>query len=484
MGESWQPLAAEFPAPAGRHRNLTLFVWLLAWGVLIHKSRNADWAGHPAQLMTSLLALALLFRPRDRLVLAGFAVAFLGQTWVDSPHIVNHWFLLAIVLVFVLLSLVAGSRGTPRQALDITEDRLFSVVRVLVIGLFAFAVLHKLNTGFLDTALSCAVEHYGFLVDTIPLLPASQAPATRTVIIVSALATEALIPGLLLARRTRPWGVALALAFHYVMGINRFHTFSAPALALYVAFLPRGFASTLDRMLLALRPAVATLVDWARRLVLVGMTTMVGVGIISNLSAPGDGNTALLGKAIFLLLTPLVAVVFGLTMRAEPHLDGSGTSAESARGVWAASALVVMMVVGMSPYLGLRTQFALSMFSNLRTEPGEWNHLLIPERMRLAPLQDDLVQPVQATTPGGSLDPELANAIDLDRRLVRWEFERATRRTCEAEASLRLSWYTATGELRSTSDACREAAFAEAPSALLAKVLVFKSVANPPACQH
>ena len=38
--------------------------------------------------------------------------------------------------------------------------------------------------------------------------------------------------------------------------------------------------------------------------------------------------------------------------------------------------LVVLVLNGMSPYLGLKTTAAFTMFSNLRTEPGHWNPLV------------------------------------------------------------------------------------------------------------
>jgi hypothetical protein len=51
----------------------------------------------------------------------------------------------------------------------------------------------------------------------------------------------------------------------------------------------------------------------------------------------------------------------------------------------------------MSPYLGLRTVPAFSMFSNLRTEGGVTNHLFMPATaLHVAAYQDDLVR-IRAT---------------------------------------------------------------------------------------
>jgi hypothetical protein len=61
---------------------------------------------------------------------------------------------------------------------------------------------------------------------------------------------------------------------------------------------------------------------------------------------------------------------------------------------------LLVLVNGMNPYLGLRTQLAFSMFSNLRTEGGRSNHLFMPRLLTLEPYEDDLIEIVDSTDPG------------------------------------------------------------------------------------
>jgi hypothetical protein len=51
------------------------------------------------------------------------------------------------------------------------------------------------------------------------------------------------------------------------------------------------------------------------------------------------------------------------------------------------------------PYIGLKTRTTLTMHSDLRTENGYWNHLLLPERMRLFTYQNDLVEVLSSDLP-------------------------------------------------------------------------------------
>jgi len=53
---------------------------------------------------------------------------------------------------------------------------------------------------------------------------------------------------------------------------------------------------------------------------------------------------------------------------------------------------LVVFLNGLTPYVGLKTETAWAMFSNLRTEGGRTNHLLVPARAQIFGLQRDLVQ--------------------------------------------------------------------------------------------
>jgi hypothetical protein len=49
--------------------------------------------------------------------------------------------------------------------------------------------------------------------------------------------------------------------------------------------------------------------------------------------------------------------------------------------LWLGIAALVLNAA--TPYLGVKTRAAFTMFSNLRTEPGHWNHLVVPESARV-----------------------------------------------------------------------------------------------------
>jgi hypothetical protein len=85
------------------------------------------------------------------------------------------------------------------------------------------------------------------------------------------------------------------------------------------------------------------------------------------------------------------------------------------RGVWSAAtptrgafrlqpvmaALPIVVVLnGLNPYLGLKTETSWAMFSNLRTEGGQSNHWFVPTSLQIFDYQHDLVELVEVSDRG------------------------------------------------------------------------------------
>ncbi|MBA3509638.1 MAG: hypothetical protein H0T19_06055, partial [Thermoleophilaceae bacterium] len=86
----------------------------------------------------------------------------------------------------------------------------------------------------------------------------------------------------------------------------------------------------------------------------------------------------------------------------------------------------------------LKTESSFTMFSNLHTEQGSWNHLLIPEAVRVFPYQDQLVRIT------ASNDRALEASTQDGTRLVRFDLEGYLRSHPGTTASYAMT--TATGE--------------------------------------
>jgi len=103
--------------------------------------------------------------------------------------------------------------------------------------------------------------------------------------------------------------------------------------------------------------------------------------------------------------------------------SGEGQRPRSLRLGHPIFAIGVVLVVAnsLSPYLGLKTDSSFTMFSNLYTEKGFWNHLFIPEAVRVFAYQDHIVRIT------GSDDPGLASTTQDGTVFVRYDLERHLR---------------------------------------------------------
>lgn len=440
-------------ARAGLKDLFALLATLVALAVILHQ---LWWDGFDARHgSVVLVATWTLLRPSSVprfLLLLGTEVYTVA---VDMPNVGDHILVLTIVSLFILFQ--AGWEALRGRALPPPVElfrRVAPLLRLTAILIYAAAALAKLNTAFLDPAVSCAAEE----LSRIPLVdPAALGQWSVELAIVATIATEAALAVLLAVPRTRTAGLLLGCGFHLVLVLAGNVPFAAVMLALYVGFLPAS-APTVARASLRRWKAPVS----ADRSGALGRAV---AGLVGSRGRPGGAVGAVGARwwtVIPLQLAALVALVgiwqlAGLFMEAEPEAAETlleigarlvvGTMIVVAVAIWLdahsrgprrthavavgsvrrlspilAVAVAVLALNALSPYLGLKTQTSLNMFSNLRTEEGRWNHLIVPSEVRIFELQDELVEIT------ASNDPVLARNAERDQRVVRYELERYLRR--------------------------------------------------------
>ena len=378
----------------------TLIVFAFMWAMftLFHQAKPAFWTRTPVEALQTAAAIAVLFRPASLTAFLSLVVLQFVDLFFTLPHITNHSIFAmfvdaTIVCSAVILALKSSGRFT-RGALY----QLFApAVRVQVIILYGFVVLHKLNTDFLSTVASCGVDHYlhlsGLFRRVIGWSPMPDSELVRIGIIGMTLVVEAGIPLLLLSPRTRVAGVGIGLFFHYVLGINIFHDFSGMIFALYLLFLPSNFVDEA-------RQGWDRLSSWVRvdRAVQRLKSSPVPVGVWITVAATvvllATGNTWSMLHPLFLVIWVVYGVVC-IAAFAAIVWWAHGRFVYSGRQYRMQAVLVALPVLvllnGFVPYVGLKTENSFAMFSNLRTEGGKSNHLFIPVSAQWFGYQRDLV---------------------------------------------------------------------------------------------
>ncbi len=408
-----------------------LFNTLFAVSLILHQ---LWWNGFEVRTAHALVVLAagwVLQAPGSVGRFAAMIAAEVVAVSLDMPFAGSHTLL---VLIFGGCALVHLGWTALRARSVPTPESVFNdlapFLRAALIVVYATAALAKMNTSFLDPAISCASSMSRQLAWFDPsLLDGSWRiePA-----IWATIAVEVALPVLLAARRTRIVGLVLGGGFHTVLALAGNVPFSALAFAFYVAFLPldtpeRVHARWQGRCVGSSRSQPARPV---RRPAAVGrvLALIVFVGAWlggAALSVTHPALTAGLVAEGTRLVVVLIALGAGgvllASRRGAPEPPRFQRRSLGVGHPVLLAGVLLLVVNGLSPYLGLKTDSSFEMFSNLRTEPGAWNHLLIPESARLFGYQNQLVRVV------ASNDPALLARGAGGTRLVRFELDRYLR---------------------------------------------------------
>jgi hypothetical protein len=384
----------------------TIFACLWAAAALFHvlgpSGRAAQIFSSPSTLGLSHVFLAicaiwLLVRPAYNLSLILVAVLGLISAWQEAPILGNHWLLVALVDLALLLSVFATL-----QAGRINRDRLANVflplARWCLVLFYMFAAFSKLNSAFFDTAVSCSTYYFDETVRSLGFdpPPAVGAGGVARLLPFATVTAELSIPTLLLIGRTRVYGVLLGLVFHSLIALDRLHLFvdfSSVLAAMFVLFLPVQFAVSALRFLTG--KGGQLLVLWA---VLAGLVLAVQ-WIDSNTFADFVFTEGRLFIWYVYDAILLLGVIIWLARNRGWALDRP-FNLRNKGPLWLVVVPTLVVVNGLLPYFELRTAYGYTMYSNLRMVDGESNHFIVRSSLPLGNRQANLVKVIASSDPG------------------------------------------------------------------------------------
>ncbi|MGH8926318.1 MAG: hypothetical protein ACRDWA_17075, partial [Acidimicrobiia bacterium] len=178
-------------------------------------------------LGVGIVGLGLTLWPRRPLLL-GASLLTVGSVLGEMPFTGNHWVVAALAGLVIL-----ATRADP--------DHYLPALRWIFIVFYGFAAFAKLNSGFFDPSVSCAVFYANQSLLGFGLGPLPEGSLLRALVVWATAGVELLILPLLLIRRTRYAGVVLATVFHILISFDlnqHFYDFSSILIALLVCFLP------------------------------------------------------------------------------------------------------------------------------------------------------------------------------------------------------------------------------------------------------
>lgn len=322
-----------------------------------------------ANLVVGILGLWLSIRPEWLIMVAsGAAVAF--SVVLEMPMTGNHWVLAALVGAAILVTR--------------SEGRLVTAARWILLVFYTFAAFAKLNAGFFDPSVSCAVFYANQSLGGYGLPPIDSSSPMALIVIWGTVAIECSIPVLLVLKRTRYLGVLVGSTFHTLLSLDlnqHFYDFTAVLLALFFLFVP-------DESVDLIAAGAQSLSSAYRRFVIAWWVSLGGALVVLAVTPQSLLASILLSIVPFAVWIPFSLVWIALLYRART----SSTSFNWRPGAAAGLVIAVTVLNGFTPYTEIKTAYGFNMYANLLTADGESNHFLI---RRTLPLRSGYNDPVE-----------------------------------------------------------------------------------------
>lgn len=377
---------------------------------------------------TAAAAVVLILRPRSTRLLLIVAGLMLTRYVIALPVASNNKMISAFMNAGILIIaahalLVHAERSIFRE---VVYERMRVVARALLAVMYFYGIFHKINTDFLDPRVSCAVALYTPLADGFGF---GDSLTGKYLAIWSTFIVETITLVALYWKRYFAVGLLLGLMFHFVIPISAYSwymDFSSLVLALYILSIPREisaqFYESCARMFRLLRARLGEIGTLLPFTIIAGTTSLVVI-MLRYLNPQVPAAPFHLYQSVWVLLW---VVYGGVTMlllvnAALSHLPWRGYSMPR-QPLWLYLIPLTLFAVSASPYIGLRTEATIAMFSNLHTEGGITNHLLIRQPPYLFPYQRDVAL-IRAAS-----DPAMQRLADRGQGLVMLSLQEYLRR--------------------------------------------------------
>lgn len=446
------------------------FLFALA-AVLYHRWTWFDPTPHALPLAA---AVAVLLKPSSTTRLLILALLQAGFAFADLPDANTNRTLTFFLSTTVVCGwIVARRRGASHQDGGAWLRAFAPPLCAQLLVVYFWACWHKLNTDFIDIETSCGVTLYTRVVERVPFLPWPTGSSTLWAVVTGTILVEALIPILLVFRRTRLLGIALSVALHFGCGLTMFYDFSITMMAVLFLFTPPSFARDLIHTpAFQLRERLGfSQHRWAL------LTTLTAIACAAITQVVFWDMFDFFRYAWWTLPVPLAYVAFRLVRK---HWTWPRASELLRMSPLLAVIPCALFINGMSPYLGWKTETSFAMYSNLRTEGGRTNHLLLGAPLTLFPYQTDLVR-IESSS-----DPEIADLADAGYEVPFYELRRRVAElTADGVRGIAITFERA-GVLHTVTAAEQDPEISRAPSFVERKLLRFRTILpyDANSCSH
>lgn len=309
------------------------------------------------------LGIYLFFFPQSRRIFLALFACMSIDAVRQMPTLSNHTILKNTFLLALLLSgtwhAVRGGKWR-----DYLQDAA-SVGRAALCVMYVFGVFHKINSDFLDPAVSCATALWKEMPAFLSWL---DNPDVYTVAIYGTLVIESAILFCLLFRRARHIGIVCGIAFHSLLAMSGYAIyapFSTLTIALHLLFLDRESARQIVDSSFWKQLATRLRSPFGLTIFFLWLACLTWLASAGNFGSVG-----------VLWLPPVALLCYAILRYGDAVSKRSGGQILWSKHWWLNAVSVLFFLNCFSPYLGLKTAQSMNMFANLRLEAGLSNHLV------------------------------------------------------------------------------------------------------------
>jgi len=369
---------------------------------LMHIHSNFSWGYSAAHPLLLIVGLWYLFQPSTKLFVWSLLLA-LGVIFTELPEIDNHW----LFVGFIDITMLLGFLFLKEHDVSSVLKRLRPVLCFYTISLYVISVIHKLNTDFFNPSTSC-VLHIQERFDVFQMIPLLSAPEPiQRILILGVWLLLAAVPLCLAMRRTWFIAIVAGAVFHIVSAMYVW-AFAVVMFVLYFLFFPKRVQVS---MIQRIEKRTGVVSGIALITTFISVILMAQVFVYHYIHVPLD-TLKIIDAKIFGIIATITLILFIRFIIRNHYTFTPRESLQSSVPFWMWIVPFLFVAQCFSPYAGLKTTTTLSMYSNVRTEAGGFNHLFIPNTLpQLGTYQRDAVRLI------ASLNPDLQEMADLKLKL-------------------------------------------------------------------
>ncbi len=352
-------------------------------------------------ILVFAFAVSLMLRPSSTKRLGMLAAANIFVALTQMPQMPNHN-MIYLMIDIGILACIALADFSRRRTLATWFQDVEPFIRFGLLITYGSATIAKFNTAFFTPAVSCATtmpaKEFAFLPFDIPWTSFWFLPF----VVAGAEVIVSLAP---LNRKLRPWALPFAFVFHTMLSLTPLSNglgFTVLLMALLTLYLPddamvdlygRGtkFVGTIKKN--------KTLPYFAYGYVIL----VSSLAILSWFAVWPDVFGFIRYVPALILLVVFGGVISYMALR---YRKSEQVRPAIGAKHWVQVLILILVALNsVAPYLGVKTNATMTMFSNLKIEGGTTNHMFIP-RLPVQTMADDLVKVFETSNPRVRTYPE------------------------------------------------------------------------------